>query len=274
MIDQRSNKPLTPWRRMTHDIIFEAETPAGRAFDIVLLISISLSVFVVILDSVASIRAAYGPLLDALEWFFTLVFTVEYAMRLISVRHPLRYARSFFGVVDLLAIIPTYLSLFILGSHYLIVVRLLRLLRIFRILKLAEYLREAKMLRRALRSSQRKISVFLLTIITLTVIIGAMMYVIEGEANGFTDIPTSIYWAIVTLSTVGYGDISPKTPLGQMVAAIVMLLGYGIIAVPTGIVTVELSRARTSVSTRACQSCGGADHDDDALYCKHCGEKL
>ena len=200
---------------------------------------------------------------------------MEYVLRLLSVRRPLRYAASFFGVVDLLAIIPTYLSLLVPGSQYLLVIRILRLLRVFRVLKLAEHLSEADVLMRALRASRRKISVFLLTVLTLVVIIGTLLYVIEGEANGFTSIPVGIYWAVVTLTTVGYGDISPKTPVGQTLAAAVMIIGYGIIAVPTGIVTVEIAQAaRKPVSTQSCPDCASQGHDADAVHCKYCGAKL
>lgn len=263
------------WRERLHEIIFEAETPAGRAFDLVLLWSISLSVLVVLLESVASVREQYGDLLIALEWFFTIIFTIEYLLRLIAVRQPRAYATSFYGIVDLIAILPTYISLLIPGTQYLLVVRVLRLLRIFRVLKLADYLDEAGILVRALRASSRKISVFLFTVVNLVVIVGALMYVIEGEVNGFTDIPTSIYWAVVTLTTVGYGDISPQTPIGKTFAVVVMLLGYGIIAVPTGIVTLELSRAEPPpVSTEACLNCGRDGHEPDAVHCKYCGAHL
>ena len=227
------------------------------------------------LESVAWVRAEYGFILSALEWVFTILFTIEYILRLISVKRPLGYATSFFGLVDLLAIIPTYLSLFIPGSQYLLTIRILRLLRIFRVFKLAEYVREAQVITTALRASRRKISVFLFSVLTIVVIIGSLMYVVEGEANGFTDIPTSIYWAIVTLTTVGYGDISPQTALGKALASAVMITGYAIIAVPTGIVTAELSQAtRKQVSTRSCSACSIEGHDLDALYCKHCGAQL
>jgi voltage-gated potassium channel len=267
--------PSGGWRGGLHEVIYEAETPAGRAFDVALIGLILLSVLAVMLESVGSVRARYGAELHAAEWAFTLLFTLEYALRLVSVRRPLRYAASFFGVVDLLAIVPTYLSLLVPGSHYLLVIRILRLLRIFRILKLAEHLSEADVLMRALRASRRKISVFLLTVLTLVVIIGTLLYVIEGEENGFTSIPASIYWAVVTLTTVGYGDISPKTPAGQTLAAAVMIIGYGIIAVPTGIVTVEIAQAaRKVVSTQACPSCGSEGHDADAVFCKYCSARL
>lgn len=276
MKDSRLAPSAARWRQTLHEIIFEADTPAGKAFDVVLLGLILLSTIVVMLESVRSLRVRYDSVFLAIEWFITALFTVEYVLRLVSVRRPLRYAASFFGVVDLLAILPTYLSLLVPGSQYLLVVRVLRLLRIFRVLKLVEYLREAILLQQALRASRRKISVFLLTVLTLVTIIGALMYVIEGEAHGFDSIPTSIYWAIVTMTTVGYGDIAPQTTLGQLLASAVMLLGYGIIAIPTGIVTIELSRASSQepVSTQACPVCGREGHDHDAVHCKYCGAKL
>lgn len=269
--------PVTGGRRARlHEIIFEADTRAGRIFDITLIWLIILSVATVVLESVRSVREQYGSLLYALEWLFTLLFTAEYLLRLLSVRRPLRYATSFFGVVDLLAIIPTYLSVFVPGSQYLLVIRILRLLRVFRLLKLSEYVAEADTLRRALKASSRKISVFISAVVLLVVIIGALMYVIEGEAHGFTSIPVSIYWAIVTLTTVGYGDISPRTPLGQVLASIVMVIGYGIIAVPTGIVSVELAHAvrQQKVTRQSCPSCAAEGHDPDAVHCKYCGELL
>ena len=269
-------RPSTKRRARLHEIIFESDTRAGRYFDLALIWLILLSVATVILESVREVREPYGELLYALEWAFTLLFTVEYSLRLLSVRRPLRYATSFFGVVDLLAIIPTYLSIFVPGSHYLLVIRILRLLRVFRLLKLSEYVSEADTLRLALRASRRKISVFISAVLLLVVIIGALMYVVEGEAHGFTSIPRSIYWAIVTLTTVGYGDLSPKTSLGQILASIVMVIGYGIIAVPTGIVSVELAHAvrQKQVTGQSCPSCGAEGHDPDAMCCKYCGTKL
>ncbi|NJM07225.1 ion transporter [Candidatus Gracilibacteria bacterium] len=270
------NQPAqTAWQRRLHTIIFEADTPAGKAFDIVLLISIVASVAVVMLDSVAEIHARFGAQLAALEWGFTILFTVEYGLRLLSLRRPLAYMGTFFGIVDLLAILPSYFSLLVPGTQYLLVVRVLRLLRIFRILKLAEYLHEGQTLGRALLATRRKISVFLLTVVTVVIVVGAVMYVVEGPASGFTSIPTSIYWAVVTLTTVGYGDIAPQTPIGKALAVVVMLLGYGIIAVPTGIVTLEMSRASApTVNTQACPNCGVGGHDSDARYCKRCGHVL
>lgn len=262
------------WRRRLYEIIFEAETVGGKTFDVLLLWTIILSVAVVILESVKSIREEYGAILTAAEWAFTIIFTAEYVLRLASVRRPLRYAKSFFGVIDLLAIIPTYASLFLPGVQYLLAIRILRLLRIFRILKLAEFVSEARVITSALRAGARKISVFLLGVLSLVIIIGAIMYVIEGEQHGFTDIPTSIYWAIVTLTTVGYGDLSPQTPLGKAFASLVMIMGYAIIAVPTGIVTVELSRSAKKISTQVCPECHAEDHDADALFCKYCASRL
>lgn len=275
MGNQPGNHPAARWRSQLHEVIFEADTPPGKLFDVVLIWSIVLSVVVVLLDSVAEIRADYGGLLYIAEWGFTLLFTVEYVLRLLSVRKPLSYATSFFGLVDLLAILPTYVSLLVPGSQYLLTIRILRLLRIFRVFKLAAYLNEARVIIAALRASRHKISVFLFAVLVIVVIIGSMIYVVEGEQNGFVDIPTGIYWSIVTLTTVGYGDLSPQTGLGKALASIVMIAGYAIIAVPTGIVTVELAQAaRDQVSTQACPSCGLEGHDRDARYCKYCSAEL
>ena len=236
-------------------------------FDVILIGAIILSVIVVVVDSVNIYQQKYGDFLFAAEWFFTILFSIEYVLRLISVRRPWRYALSFFGIIDILSILPTYLSLFVPGVQYLLTVRILRLLRIFRVLKLTEYLTEAQILNNALRASAKKIGVFILAVLSLVTVIGSVMYVIEGEENGFKDIPTSIYWAIVTLTTVGYGDVSPRTALGQFFASIVMILGYGIIAVPTGIVTVELSKsANKQITTQVCQNCHRKGHDADAVY--------
>jgi voltage-gated potassium channel len=269
------NRPPVGFRARLHEIIFEADTPEGRLFDLLLLIAIVTSVTVVVLESVASVRARVGPTLRALEWGFTILFTIEYLLRLFSVGRPVRYARSVYGLIDLVAILPTYLSLFLPGAHNLLVVRLLRLLRVFRVFKLAEYLQESRTLVQALRASSRKIFVFLLTVVTIVVVVGTMMYVIEGEQHGFTNIPLSIYWAVVTLTTVGYGDLAPATPAGRVLAAILMLTGYGIIAVPTGIVTAELTRVATRpISTQACPVCGAEGHEHDAVYCRRCGARL
>lgn len=267
-------RPPEGWRARIYEIVFEAETRAGKAFDITLIWLIVMSVLVVILESVKSVREDYGQLIFLVEWFFTLLFTLEYLMRLISVRRPVLYIFSFYGLIDLLAIIPTYISLFVPGTQYLLTIRILRLLRIFRILKLTEYISEAKVITSALSASRRKISVFLLGVVSIVIVVGSLMYVVEGEENGFTDIPTSIYWAIVTLTTVGYGDLSPKTAFGKTLASIVMILGYGIIAVPTGIVTAELTRSNKPVSTQVCPECHTQEHDADAVFCKFCSTKL
>ncbi|MFZ5628859.1 MAG: ion transporter [Spirochaetota bacterium] len=266
---------LGGWRRRVHEVVYEADTPAGRLFDLGLVGAIFASVLIIMLESVKSIETRWHDELKIAEWFFTILFTIEYGLRLVSVSRPLRYARSFFGIVDLIAILPTWLSIFLPGAQFLLSVRVLRLLRIFRILKLAHYLSQAEILKRALSQSQGKITVFLVTVTTIVIIVGSLMYVIEGEAHGFTSIPQSIYWAIVTLTTVGYGDISPKTPTGQALASLVMIMGYGIIAVPTGIVTAELTQIRQKeVSGQACPACSLQGHDVDAVHCKHCGAKL
>lgn len=258
-----------------HEVIFEADTRAGKAFDVILIVSIIASVLVVMLDSVSSYRAQYGDWFYSIEWFFTVLFTIEYALRIMSVEKARGYIFSFYGIVDLLSILPTYISILIPGSQYFLVIRILRVLRVFRVLKFTQYLIEVDQLRRALASSRRKITVFIFTVVTITVIVGSLMYVIEGAENGFTSIPKGIYWAIVTLTTVGYGDISPQTNLGQMLSAMIMIFGYGIIAVPTGIVTVELSRAQPrGHSTEVCRYCSREGHDADAEYCKYCGGKL
>jgi voltage-gated potassium channel len=274
--DRKTLSQKPQWKKLLHEVIFEADTPAGKGFDVLLIISILASVAVVMLDSIGPVRLRHGTLFYGIEWFFTLLFTVEYLLRLLCVGRPLKYAVSFYGVVDLLAIVPTYMSLVLPGSQYLLVIRILRILRIFRILKLVPYLGEAQLLVKALRASSRKIAVFLFTVLTLVVIFGSLMYVIESETSGFTSIPRSIYWAIVTLTTVGYGDISPQTGAGQVLASMIMILGYGIIAVPTGIVTVEMSQTfgRRVVSTQSCPECSAEGHDADAVHCKYCGAVL
>lgn len=263
------------WRLKAYEVIFEADTPAGKAFDVLLIAMILVSVMVVMLDSVEEIAATYRVPFRRAEWAFTALFTVEYVLRLFSVRRPSSYALSFFGVVDLLAVLPTYLSLLIPGGQYLIVIRILRVLRVFRVLKLAHYMGEAQVLIQALRQSRFKITVFLFTVMTVVVVVGALLYLIEGADAGFTSIPRSVYWAIVTLTTVGYGDIAPLTPVGQTLAAMVMILGYAIIAVPTGIITVELSQASRGKPTEmVCFGCGSRGHDSDARHCKQCGRRL
>lgn len=264
------------WRSWLHEVIFEADTPLGKAFDVVLLWAIILSVLAVSLESVQSIREQYGSILVGVEWFFTILFTIEYLLRVICVRRPWTYIRSFYGIVDLLAILPTYLSLFIVGAQTLIVIRALRLLRVFRVFKLARYVGEAGVLMTALRASRPKIVVFLVAVFSVVLIVGSLMYLIEGgQANsGFTSIPKSIYWTIVTMTTVGFGDITPQTVPGQVLASMVMIVGYGIIAVPTGIVTAEIAVARRGVTTQRCRNCGAEGHDPDAKHCKYCGTEL
>ena len=264
------------WQKKLHEIIFEADTPLGKAFDIALIIGILLSVCTVMLESIRSVREAYGFHLYLVEWIFTISFTIEYILRLLCVGRPIKYAKSFFGIVDLLAVIPTYVGLLFPSGHYLMVIRILRVLRVFRVLKLAHYLGEAKLLMEALKASRRKITVFVFTVMTIVVIVGSIMYVIEGEENGYTSIPKGIYWAIVTLTTVGYGDISPKTDMGQILASLVMIMGYAIIAVPTGIVTAEISQQtmKQRVSTQACPECSLEGHESDASHCKFCGSRL
>ncbi|KAA3631325.1 MAG: ion transporter [Bacteroidetes bacterium] len=259
-----------------HEIIFEADTPVGKVFDVALLIIISASVVVVMLESVMPLQERFGQVFDILEWIFTIVFTIEYILRLYSVYRPFKYAISFFGIVDLLSILPTYISLILVGSEYFLIIRVLRLLRVFRIFKLGHFIKEGALLVKALRASRARITVFLTFVMLLTVLIGSIMYLIEGGVDsGFTSIPRAVYWAIVTLTTVGYGDITPVTPIGQFFSAAVMILGYAIIAVPTGIVTAEIIKeGRNMTNTQACRYCGAEGHDDDARYCKSCGAKL
>lgn len=263
------------FREQTRMIIFEHQTPAGKGFDVALIGLIVASVTVVMLDSVHHVRMTYGSILRIAEWGFTIVFTMEYLLRLWCAPKAAAYAHSFFGIADLLAILPTYLSLIIPGGQALLTVRVLRLLRIFRVLKLAHYVSEAGVLMRALRASRHKITVFVVGVLTLVVILGSLMYLVEGAANGFTSIPKSVYWAIVTLTTVGYGDIAPKTMLGQALAAVIMILGYAIIAVPTGIMTVEIgTAARQEATAKICRQCGVTGHASDARYCKRCGREI
>lgn len=269
------------WRKRLYTVIFESGTRAGRAFDLALIVAILASVVVVMLESVESIHSRYDRELWIAEWTFTILFTIEYVLRLVCARQPGAYAKSFFGIVDLLAIVPTYLSLVVPGTQYLLVIRLLRVLRVFRILKLVEYLGEADVLLRAMRASRRKITVFLFTVVNIAVIVGAVMYFVEGPENGFTSIPIGIYWAIVTLTTVGFGDVAPSTDLGRALAALLMIMGYGIIAVPTGIMTTELSRIdredeakRQARAQAECPACQATGHDTDASFCKRCGAPL
>jgi voltage-gated potassium channel len=269
-------KPSEGWRLRLYTVIFEADTRAGRLFDQWLIALILLSVAVVIIDSLQSLGAGYRSTFAVLEWIFTAVFTLEYIARLACVRHPLRYARSFFGVIDLLALLPTYIALLVPELHALIDVRVLRLLRVFRVFKLTAYVAEYQALGQALAASRRKILVFLFAVLMIVLVMGTVMYVVEGPANGFTSIPTSVYWAITTMTTVGFGDITPKTDLGRLIASMMMLLGWGTLAVPTGIVTAEMSAARflRPSTTRTCHECLSEGHLADATYCMHCGARL
>ena len=262
------------WRARWFEIIFRHDKGAPRRFDLLLIAAILVSVGVVILDSEADLHARFGGLFYGIEWVFTILFTIEYIARLSVVRRPLRYARSFYGVIDLLSILPTYLSLFLPGSQALLVVRILRILRVFRVLKLMEYTEAGGLLVGALYRSRRKILVFLVAVMTIAVIFGAAMYVVEGPENGFTSIPIGMYWAIGTMATVGYGDITPITPLGRFVASTLILIGYGIIAVPTGIYTAELAMGLRERRHDACPGCKLAEHDTDADYCRRCGTAL
>jgi voltage-gated potassium channel len=263
-------------RSKLHEIIFEADTRSGKLFDLILMALIIISVIAVMLDSIKSIHQQYTGILYAIEWAFTILFSIEYILRLYSVGKSMKYAASFFGIVDLFAILPTYISIIVPGGQFLIVIRILRVLRIFRVLKIVQYVGEAKHLKQALAASRRKITVFLLVVCMMAIIVGSLIYLIEGEENGFTSIPKAIYWAIVTLTTVGYGDISPQTGIGQFLAAMLMIVGYGIIAVPTGIITVEMGNLKKAnhVSTQSCPECSAEGHDPDAVHCKFCGAKL
>ena len=275
MQNQKPAGETKPWRTKIYEVIFEADTPSGKLFDVLLIVAILLSVTVVFLESIEVLKNDYGRIFYALEWGFTILFTVEYLLRIISVNKPLKYIFSFYGIIDFLSIAPTYLSLIIVGSQYLLAIRILRLLRVFRVFKLTHLLTQSNILVGALKASRAKIAVFLFAVLTSVVVIGAIIYVVEGPENGFTSIPVSMYWAIVTLTTVGYGDISPQTPLGQFIASIVMIMGYAIIAVPTGIVSVEIaSAAKKQVTTQVCPDCLSEGHDKDAVHCKYCGSKL
>jgi voltage-gated potassium channel len=272
---EATSQPRQSLKDRVRIIIFEAHTPAGKAFDVGLIISILVSVAAVLLDSVAALHGAYGSYFFGIEWFFTVLFTLEYMARLWCIQNPRRYARSFYGIVDLLGILPTYVSLLVADTQYLLVIRILRVLRVFRVLRMVRYVGEAELLTQALIASRRKITVFISTVLALVVIFGSFMYLIEGEEHGFTSIPRSIYWAVITLTTVGYGDLTPHTPLGQAMATLVMIMGYGIIAVPTGIVTLELSEAhKRAANTRTCPVCALEGHVHEATYCWRCGAHL
>ncbi len=262
-------------KKRLQEIIFEADTPAGKAFDVILIISVLLSVAAVMLDSIAAVEIQYGGLLNKIEWVFTILFSIEYILRLYTVQKSVRYAFSFFGIVDFLAILPTYIGLIIPGGHFFMTIRILRVLRIFRVLKLVTFIKETNQLIIAIKASFRRILVFLLFVFTLVVVLGAVMYIVEGAKAGFTSIPRSVYWAIVTLTTVGYGDISPQTGIGQTLAAVIMILGYSIIVVPTGFVSVALSaRVDKESKKRVCRHCNKEEYNNEAVFCKFCGKKL
>ncbi|WP_111682979.1 ion transporter [Winogradskyella tangerina] len=266
------------WRTKLHEIIYEADTPSGRLFDVVLLIAILASILFVMLESVQSFDEKYHDFLNISEWVITILFSIEYIARIVSVKKPLKYVTSFYGIIDLLSTIPKYLSLIFVGTHSLVALRALRLLRVFRILKLTRYIGASTNFIRALKMSRAKIGVFLLFVVILCVILGTIMYLVESEeGSGFTSIPRSVYWAIVTLTTVGYGDIAPATPLGQLIASVIMIMGYAIIAVPTGIVSSEMTRFSTksvNTNTQSCSNCLAGNHSDDAKYCHNCGHTL
>jgi len=262
------------FRKKLHIIIYEADTRAGKLFDIILLCVIFLSIVAVMLESVASIKIVYGHQLAVIEWVITILFTLEYIGRVIAVREPLRYVFSFYGIVDLLATLPKYIGLMFPGTGFLIAIRAIRLLRVFRILKLHNFVGASNQLTEALKKSRTKIAVFLFSVVVLCVIMGTLMYMIEGPASGFTSIPVSVYWTIVTLTTVGFGDITPLTPLGQFLSTIIMIMGYGIIAIPTGLVTAQFMNEKAHLNTQACPNCGAHQHRDDAKFCYNCGASL
>jgi voltage-gated potassium channel len=276
-IEQAADTNKEHWRARLFTVIFENDTPAGKLFDVILLVLIFLSILLVMLQSIPSLDAKYHQLFYIGEWIVTILFTIEYILRLIAVKSPIRYAKSFYGIIDLLSILPTYLSIILPQTQYLLVIRSLRLMRVFRIFKLTQFVREGLSIVLALKASARKILVFLATVFIISIIMGSIVYVVESPFNDkFNSIPQSVYWSIVTITTVGYGDISPVTPLGKFVASLIMLLGYAIIAVPTGIVTVELSKTarQAQVHNRACPNCSKEGHDNDASYCKFCGHSL
>jgi voltage-gated potassium channel len=275
LMDGRLRAGDRRWQRRLFSIIFQMGTPEGRAFDLALISAILISVAVVMLQSVARIEARHGEMLFRLEWFFTILFSIEYVLRLACVRNRATYATSFYGTVDLLAILPAYMELLLAGSSYLIVIRMLRILRLFRVMKLGRYINAANSLTEALYRSRNKIVVFLYAVLTLVIVFGALMFLIEGPENGFTSIPRGIYWAIVTLTTVGYGDITPRTVPGQAISAMVMILGYGIIAVPTGIYAAELRESMVRHRLQVlCPDCNAVGHAEDASHCKYCGGRL
>jgi voltage-gated potassium channel len=266
---------MKKWQHRLHSIIYEADTKEGKLFDVLLLITILLSVIFVALESVTSIDAKYHDFLFTAEWIVTILFTIEYVLRIICVQRPWSYIFSFYGVIDLISTLPMYLTLLFIGTQSLVALKALRLLRVFRILKLTPYIGESNTLLKALRSSRTKIAVFIFGVLVLCIIFGTLMYLIETKESGFTSIPRSIYWCIVTLTTVGYGDIAPQSPLGQFLASLIMILGYGIIAVPTGIVTAEMSKkSKVDTNTQACPFCMTSQHKENSIYCHQCGKPL
>lgn len=269
-----SRSHRSPWRDQLFKVISGSTSRSSRVFEATLIILIMLSVGMVALESVPSIRRSYGSTFRVLEWCFTILFTTELLARIVAAPRIWRYLGSFYGVVDVISVLPTYLSELLPGAKYVLTLRVIRLLRVFRVLKLTAYVREAQMVAAALRASRRKVAVFMLSMVLMVVILGTGMYVVEGESSGFTDIPTSVYWAVVTLTTVGYGDLSPKTPLGRFLSSLVMLIGYSIIAVPTGIFSVELSRASRHPAADPCPNCEARAHQEDARFCRRCGAKL
>ena len=262
------------WKHRLHEVIYEADTSAGKLFDVVLLITIITSIVLVMLESVEKIDLKYHDALYTGEWIISILFSIEYFLRIISIKKPTKYIFSFYGIIDLLSTLPKYVSLILIDSHNLAVLRALRLLRIFRILKITRYIGASNRLLLALRSSRAKISVFLLFVLILCIILGTIMYMIEGAENGFTSIPRSVYWAIVTLTTVGYGDIAPITALGQLIASAIMILGYAIIAIPTGIIGSQMMNTNIHTNTQSCPNCMRDSHQDEAIFCYHCGDKL
>lgn len=270
----KNENKKSSWKFKLHEIIYEADTPAGKLFDVILLIAIIFSILLVMLESIESFDNKHHTFLNVSEWVITVLFSIEYILRIVSIKKPSKYIFSFYGIIDLLSTLPKYLSFFIIGSHQLIAFRALRLLRVFRILKLSRYIGASNNLKVALKASKAKIAVFILFIIIICIILGTLMYMIEGAENGFTSIPRSVYWAIVTLTTVGFGDIAPQTPLGQLIASVIMILGYGIIAIPTGIVSTEIARTSLDTNTQNCPNCSAEKHKDGAAFCYKCGGKL
>lgn len=276
-IEQAADTNKEHWRSRLFTVIFESDTPAGKLFDVILLMMIFVSLLLVMLQSIPSLDSKYHEIFYQAEWVITALFTIEYVLRLIAIKSPVKYAASFYGIIDLLSILPTFLSVLLPQTQYLLVIRSLRLMRVFRIFKLTQFVREGMTILLALKASARKILVFLSTVFIISIIMGSMVYVVESPFNDkFDSIPQSVYWSIVTITTVGYGDISPVTPLGKFVASLIMLLGYAIIAVPTGIVTVELTKSarNENVRNQACPNCSKEGHDPDARYCKNCGHSL